>query len=296
MHAAENQRPRDASDQSHAGKFTIHCLLARIIVTIGWNDFLGRLKPPLSQKGLSQVMTRCMQDAVNDSDAVPARKILNENTLGTDWLIDLGKTLEKAAREIAEDPSRAGQARRCRQQLLNRIDTNVSYEAVLELDPELRTKWLAFNAKETPFNEEKQMSVLRVRIAFGKLALAALQDFYASQYNSTLSIAHFPTQYRQVCAAFMEFKVRTFHILAGESVFRHKGAAVYDEIGVASSGTQLSQSKKRLGTAIERGNKNEIDAAQHAATEAVRECMAALDKFKVANTRSGQTRPGVLSY
>ena len=63
----------------------------------------------------------------------------------------------------------------CRVQLLDRIMTNVSYEAVLELDPELRQRWLAFNTKETPFDLQKQMDILTLRIAFGKLALDALQ-------------------------------------------------------------------------------------------------------------------------
>jgi hypothetical protein len=264
--------------------------LARTIVTIGWTDFVKRLKPPLSQKGIIQAMAQCVQAAVNAEEAVPLRKALNQNSLGTDWLIDLGKTLERTARELAAESSRAGQARLCRVQLLNRIMTNVSYEAVLELEPELRSRWLAFNSKETPFDLDKQMSVLTVRIAFGKLALTALQDFYAAQYNAVLNSALFLTPYRLVCAAFMQFKVRTFHILAGESVFRHRGAAVYDEVDVATSGTRLSQAKKRLSDAIEGGNRNEIQAAQAAAAVAIRECMAALDKFKLAGNRSASFR------
>jgi len=256
-------------------------------VAIGWMNFIARFKPPLSQKSLSQAMAQCVQAAVHAEEAAPLRTALNRSSLGTDWLLDLGKTLEKAARELSTESSRAGQARRCRVQLLDRIMTNVSYEAVLELDPELRNRWLAFNAKETPFDLRKQMDILIVRIAFGKLALDALETFYAAQYNAVLNSALFLTPYRLVCAAFMQFKVRTFHILAGESVFRHRGAAVYDEIDVAASGTRLSQAKKQLAAAIEAGDKSKILAAQTIAAQAIRECMTALDQFKLAGSRSG---------
>ena len=256
-------------------------------MAIGWMDFITRWKPPLSQKGLSQAMAQCVQAAVHADAAAPLRAALNQSSLGTDWFVDLGKTLEKAARELAAQSTRAGQARLCRVQLLDRIMTNVSYEAVLELDPELRQRWLAFNTKETPFDLQKQMDILTLRIAFGKLVLDALQAFYAAQYNGVLNSALFLTPYRLVCAAFMEFKVRTFHILAGESVFRHRGAAVYDEIDVAASGTRLSQAKKQLAAAIEAGDKSKILAAQTIAAQAIRECMTALDQFKLAGSRSG---------
>ena len=132
--------------------------------------------------------------------------------------------------------------------------------------------------------------LLLVKIAFGKLALAALQGFYISQYNASLNLQQFALPYHLVCAAVMEFKAKTFHILSGESVFRHQGAMIYDEFDVAINGTQLSQAKKALATAVQSGNKSDIHDTRIEATAAIRRCMIALDKFHVAGGRPEQPR------
>jgi len=44
---------------------------------------------------------------------------------------------------------------------------------------------------------------------------------------------------------------------------------------------------KKVETLIEGGDKNQIHAAQNAAALAIRDCMAALDQFKLAGSRSG---------
>ncbi len=235
-------------------------------------------------------MARRLEAALQSDVAPPLLEILDQNCAREEWLVDLRKTLEKDVREIAGLTSRSAQARCCRQHLLLRIETNVSYEAVLELDPELRRKWLAFKSREQPFNEEKQMTALLVKIAFGKLALSALQGFYTSQYNASLNLEQFSIPYYLVCAAKMEFKAKTFHILSGESVFRHQGALIYDEFDVAINGTQLSQAKKALSTAVQSGNKSDIHDARTEATAAIRRCMIALDKFRVAGGRPEQPR------
>jgi len=259
-------------------------------VSISWADFWIWLKPAPSLDDLGHVMARRLDAALQAGTAPPLLEVLDQNSARAEWLAELRKTLEKIVREIAEVSSRGAQARRCRQHLLLRIETNVSYEAVLNLDHDLRNKWLAFKSREQPFNEEKQMNLLLVKIAFGKLALAALQGFYISQYNASLNLQQFALPYHLVCAAVMEFKAKTFHILSGESVFRHQGAMIYDEFDVAINGTQLSQAKKALATAVQSGNKSDIHDTRIEATAAIRRCMIALDKFHVAGGRPEQPR------
>jgi hypothetical protein len=259
-------------------------------VAICWPDVWVRLKPAPSSRDLIQVMARHMNAALGAADAAPLMEILDKHHERREWLFNLHVTLEKAVQEASEMPLRRAQARRCRRQLLNRISTNVSNQAVFDLDRDLRRKWFAFKAKDAPFDEEKQVNDLLDQVVFGKLALTAMQGFYVSQYNSTLDIRRFGTAYQLVCTAFMEFKVKTFHILGGNSVLGYQAASLYDEFGVASSGNRLAQAKQSLAAAIENGNRKKVNAAQAEAAIAIRECMAALDKFNGLTQRRGRRR------
>jgi hypothetical protein len=235
-------------------------------------------------------MERHMEAVLQAVDAAPMMATLDKQSAREEWVYNLRLALEIVVRETSELPSRRAQASLCRRQLLMRIATNASNQAVFDLDRNMRKKWFAFKAKDAPFDEEKQINDLSVQVAFGKLALQVMQSFYRSQYDATLALPRFAMPYQLVCAAYMEFKVRTFHILAGNSVLGYQAASLYDEFGVASSGNRLSQAKQLLGKAIERGNRRKVDAAQTEAAAAIRECMAALDKFNVMAQRRGRRR------
>lgn len=259
-------------------------------MTICWPDVWVRLKPAPSSRDLIHVMARHKDAALHAADAAPLMALLDQHCARTEWRFNLHVILEKAVQETSEMPLRRAQAQRCRHELLNRIAANASNQAVLDLDHELRKKWFAFKTKDAPFDEEKQVNDLLVQVALGKLALSAMQSFYLSQYNATLDLRRFATPYHLVCTAHMDFKVRTFHILAGNSVLGYQAASLYDEFGVASSGNRLSQAKHFLATAIEVGNRKKVDTAETEAATAIRECMAALDTFNVMAQRRGRRR------
>lgn len=247
-----------------------------------WKDLWVRFKVRPSAADLVQVVGGWVEVTLGHPSTQQLAEILDQHYSRANWTADLKRAMDEVARKIAEGASRREQARFCRRQLLNQIETVATHKVVLALDENMREYWLTVEYADKPYSADQRTNAFLVSWALGPLTQAVIHGLYVSQYNSILDEQQFSQPFQILCEAYCDVLAKTISVRSGDASFIHPLATAYDDLVAAQIEPRLREVKERLAAAVEMNDMPAILAARSAGISIGEEYRIVLERFKAA--------------